>query len=80
MNKNLDKSNLFGAAFMDLSKVFYAINHDPLIAKFEVSGFPYIYIRSYLNQRLQRTNVNNSFSLWKDIITDVPLKSSLFKK
>ena len=43
MNKNLDKSNLFGAAFMDLSKVFYAINHDPLIAKFEVSGFPYIY-------------------------------------
>ena len=30
------------------------------------------YIRSYLNQPLQRTGVNNSFSLWKDVIAGLP--------
>ena len=59
---------------MDLSKAFNTLNHNLLIAKFEVYGFSInslIYIRSCLNQRLRRTGVNNSFSLWKDIIADV---------
>ena len=59
---------------MDLSKAFNTLNHEPLKAKLEAYGLsinPLRYIRSYLNQRLQRIGVNNSFSLWKDIIAGV---------
>ena len=35
------------------------------------------YIQSYLRNRLQRTNVNNNFSLWKDIFSGVPQGSIL---
>ena len=37
----------------------------------------YGYIQSYLDNRLQRTNVNNNFSLWKDIFAGVPQGSIL---
>ena len=65
---------------MDLSKAFDTLNHDLLIAKLEVYGLSISslrYIRSYLNQRLQRTGVNNSFSLRKNIIAVVPQGSVL---
>ena len=35
------------------------------------------YFRTYLNQRLQITGVNNSFSVWEDIIAGVPQESIL---
>ena len=35
------------------------------------------YIHSYLNKRLQKTNVNNNYSLWKEIFTGVPQGSIL---
>ena len=69
-----------GAIFMDLSKAFDTLNHDLLIAKLEAYGFSensLNYIQSYLRNRLQRTNVNNNFSLWKDIFTGVPQGSIL---
>ena len=70
-----DKGNFLDAIFMDPSKAFSTLNHDLLIAKLEAYGL-FInflgYIRSYLNQRLKRTCVNNRFSLWKDIIAGVP--------
>ena len=65
---------------MDLSKAFYTLNHDLLIPKREAYGFSISSLRytcSYLNQRLQRTGVNNSFSLWKHIIAGVPHGSIL---
>ena len=65
---------------MDLSKAFDTLNYDLLIAKFEAYGFSITslrYIRRYLNQRLQRTGVNNSFSLRKNIIGGVPQGSIL---
>ena len=34
-------------------------------------------IQSYLHNRLQRTNVNNNFSLWKDLFAGVPQGSIL---
>ena len=76
----LDKNNFVDAIFMDLSKAFDTPNHDLLIAKLEVYGLSvssFTYIRSYLNQRLRRTGVNNSFTLWKDIIAGVPQGSIL---
>ena len=36
-----------------------------------------ITFKSYLRNRLQRTNVNNNFSLWKDIFSGVPQGSIL---
>ena len=76
----LDKGKSAGAIFMDLSKTFDILNHDLLIAKFEASGFSensLNYIKSYLLNRLQRTNVNNNFSQWKDIFAGVPQGSIL---
>ena len=35
----LDKSKHVVAAFMNLSKLFYAINHDLFVAKLKASGF-----------------------------------------
>ena len=54
---------------MDLPKVFDTLNHDLLIAKCEAYGFSensLNHIQSFLRNCLQRTNVNNNFSLWKD--------------
>ena len=76
----LDKGKSVGAIFMDLSKSFDTLNHDLLIAKLEAYGFSensLNYIQSYLRNRLQRTNVNNNFSLWKDILSVVPQGSIL---
>ena len=76
----LDKGNSASVIFMDLSKAFDTLNHDLLIAKLEASGFSInslSYIHSYLNKRLQKTNVNNNYSLWKEIFTGVPQGSIL---
>ena len=71
----LDQRKSVSAIFMDLSKAFDTINHDLLLAKLETYGFSENsigYIQSYLDNRLQRTNVNNNFSLWKDVFVGVP--------
>ena len=76
----LDKGNFVDAIFMDFSKAFDTLNHDILIAKLEAYGLSINslrYIRSYLNQCLQRTGVNTTFSLWEDIIAGVPQGSTL---
>ena len=76
----LDKGNSVSAMFMDLSKAFDTLNHDLLMAKVEAYGFSVnslSYIHSYLNKRLQKTNVNNNCSLWKEIFTGVPQGSIL---
>ena len=71
----LDKGNFVDAVFMDLSKALDTLKHDLPIAKREAYGLSLNslkYIRSYLNQHLQRTSVNNSLSLWKDITASLP--------
>ena len=76
----LDKGNSVSAIFMDLSKAFDTLNHDLLIAKLEAYGFSvnsHSYIHSYLHKRLQKTNINNNYSLWKEIFTGVPQGSIL---
>ena len=78
--ESLDKGDSGGAIFIDLSKAFDTLNHVLLIAKLEAYGFSensLNYIQSYLRTRLQRTNVNLNFSLWKDIFAGVPQGSIL---
>ena len=71
----LGESNFVGAIFMDLSKAFHTLNRSLLITKLEAYGLSITslrYIRNYLNLRLQRKGVNNSFSLWKDVVASAP--------
>ena len=65
---------------MDLSKDFDTINHDLLIAKLHVYGFSkesLKSIKSYLNNRWQRTKVTLNFSSWSKLILGVPQGSVL---
>ena len=76
----LDKGKSVGATFMDLYKAFDTLIHDLLIAKPEAYGFSENspnYIQNYWRNRLQRTHVNNNFSLRKDINAGVPQGSIL---
>ena len=78
--KALDQRKSVSAIFMDLSKAFDTLNHDLLLANVKACGYSENsigYIQSYLDNRLQRTNVNNNFSLWKDIFAGVPQGSIL---
>ena len=76
----LDKGKSVCDIFIDLSKAFDNLNYDLLIAKSEAYGFAensLNYIKSYLRNRLQRTNVNNNFSLLNDIFPGVSQGSIL---
>ena len=76
----LDKGYSISAIFMDPSKAYDNLNHDLLIAKLEAYGLSaefLSYRQSYLNKRLQKTNVNCDFSLWKEIFSGVPQGSIL---
>ena len=80
LKEALDKGKSVGAIFMDMSKAFDTLHHDLLIAKLEADDFSensLNYIQCYLRNRLQRTNVNNNVSLWKDIFAYVPQGSIL---
>ena len=55
---------------MDLSKTFDVLNHSLLHAKLDAYGFSLKstpFIRSYLNKRMEKVNVNNTSSAWKNI-------------
>ena len=56
---------------MDLSKAFDTLNHELLIAKLSAYGFnneSLKLIRSYLNNRWQKTKINKSFSRWTELL------------
>ena len=62
---------MFGALLTDLSKAFDCLNHELLIAKLNAYGFtlPALkLIHNYLSNRKQRVRVNDSYSLWQDIL------------
>ena len=78
--KSLDIRSKCGVLLTDLSKAFDCLMHDLLIAKLHAYGFDYLslkLIHTYLTDRLQRVNVNASFSSWKEILSGVPQRSVL---
>ena len=70
----LDKGGYVCAMFMDLSKAFYTIHHDLMIAKLGAYGSSQDalqYMRSYLTNRRQRVRVNSNSCTWENIIAGV---------
>ena len=75
-----DCKNQFEAVHTDLSKAFDCLNHDLLIAKFEVYDFntkALTFIQDYLSNRSQRTKINSEYSSYRDIKYGVPQGSIL---
>ena len=65
---------------MDLSKAYDCIPHDLLLAKLEAYGFSLDslnLLHSYLTNRLQRVNINGTYSNWRQVKSGVPQGSVL---
>ena len=80
LKKSLDNGLLSGIVLTDLLKAFDSIAHDLLIAKLNAYGFSnqsLNIIISYLNDRKQRTKINDEFSTWRNIVSGVPQGSVL---
>ena len=63
-----------GILLTDLRKAFDSTSHDLLVAKLNSYGFSTLSLRminDYLNDRKQRTRVNNCFSSWRNLIYGV---------
>ena len=73
--RGIDNEVYVSALFMDLSKAFDTINHDLMLAKLKAYGFSANALNlkhSYLKNRKQKVQINNKFSLERNIITVVP--------
>ena len=60
---------------MDLSKAFDTINHDLMLAKLKAYGFStnaLNLMHSYLKNRKQKVQINNKFSVERNVIAGVP--------
>ena len=68
--KEIDNGSYVSALFMDLSKAFDTINHDLMLAKLKACGFSTNAFN--LMDRKQKAQINNKFSLERNIIAGVP--------
>ena len=80
--KALYSKNKAGAMLTDLSKAFDCLHHNLLIAKLSLKAYGFDinslqFIHGYLNERKQRTKVNNSYSSWREVLFGVPHGSIL---
>ena len=72
--KTLDKGGKTRAVLTNLSKAFYWIDHNLLIAKANAYGFQerlIDFIHSYLTKRKQRNKVDSAFSSWEMLFSGV---------
>jgi retron-type reverse transcriptase len=69
-----------GAVLMDLSKAFYSVPHDLLLAKMHAYGFDMdtlVLFFTYLKNRQQGVKVNNKIHSFMTLVTGVPQGSIL---
>ena len=80
MEKTIDNKGFAREVLMDLSKAFDTLNHELLIAKPHACGFgkeSLMLLLSYLSNRLQRIEINASFSSWTELFQGVSQGSVL---
>ena len=78
--KNLDQNKTVISIFMDFSKAFDSIDHEILLKKlyfYGVRGIPHDWFSSYLSNRKQFVNVNDTNSSVKYVSHGVPQGSIL---
>ena len=78
--KNIDKGNLIGAVFLDLSKAFDMIDHSILKTKLSsigVRGRSLAWFDNYLSNRTQSVTINGNLSDSLDLKLGVPQGSVL---
>jgi hypothetical protein len=80
----LDGKLSVGGLFCDLTKAFDSVNHDILLSKLEfygINGSIGKLIKSYLNERYQRTLIKNNYSMgiseWQKVKQGIPQGSIL---
>ena len=72
--KYRDNNGYPAAVLIDLSKTFNTINHDLVLAKlnaYGVSAKALKLMMSYLQNRHQRTKINDSYTIYVSIILDI---------
>ncbi len=78
--EKLDKDHIVGDVIMDQSKAFDCIPHDLLIAKLHAYGLDensLVFIYSYLKRREKAVRINNTYSSFETILSEVPQGSVL---
>jgi hypothetical protein len=76
----LNNKKKCGGIFFDLEKAFDRVDHNILMNKisyYGVNGVFFSLIKSYLENRYQKTKFNNKLSKWKKIRKGVPQGSIL---
>ena len=64
----IDNASYVSSLFMNLSKAFDTINHDLMLASITDLNL----MHSYLKNRKQKVQINNKFSLERNVIAGVP--------
>ena len=78
--KNLDKSSVLGTVLMELTKAYYCLPHDLLIAKLAAYGFEdsaTSVISDYLSKRYQQVKTRSVLSSYQEILRGIPQGSIL---
>ena len=79
-NTILNKKNQSWCSFYGFVKAIDTLDHSLLLAKLSAYGFDnnaLSFVRSYLANRIQRCEIENHFSNWREITTGVPQGSIL---
>ena len=77
---SLDRNEIVGSVFIDLSKVFDSVCHTLLLEKLARYGFrgdSLLWFQSYLSGRKQRVVIGGEASEWTDVSAGVPQGSIL---
>ena len=77
---SLERNEIVGSVFVDLSKAFDSINHCLLLQKLALYGFrdePLEWFRNYLSGRRQRVAYGEEMSEWVNVRMGVPQGSIL---
>ncbi len=80
INGVIQKKSIQCSVFLDLAKAFNTVNHQILLEKlrtYGVRGTPLMLLKSYLENRMQCTNVNSVKSSLRNVAHGVPQGSCL---